>query len=101
MHVMPAQRHTFEEHIKTGYYLDNSWEYYICHKVWINDTRSVRVGQTRLFKHQYMTQPTTTASNTILKATADLEQALKGIVPMNGKSRNRIDHPMKIFKGEA
>jgi hypothetical protein len=30
-----------------------------------------------------------------------LEQALKGIVPVNGKLRDVIDHLMKIFKGEA
>ena len=101
MHMMPAQRRTFEEHTKTGYYLGNSWEHYRCHEVWINDTRSVRVGQTVFFKHQYLTQPTTTTSDAILKAAANLEQALKGVVPVNGKLRDAIDHLMKIFKGEA
>ena len=101
MRVMPAQRLTFEEHTKTGYYLGNSWEHYRCHEVWVNNTRSVRVGQTVFFKHQYLTQPTTTTSDAILKAADDLAQALKGIVPVNGKSRDAIDHLMEIFKGEA
>ena len=46
MHIMPIGRKTWESHTKIGYYLGTSWENYRCHKVWIQETKSKRVGQT-------------------------------------------------------
>ena len=49
MHVMPSGRKTWESHTKTVYYLGTSWEHYLCHKVWIQETKSTRVVQTVFF----------------------------------------------------
>ena len=69
--------------------------------MWVKDTMSVRIGQTVFFKIQYLTQPTITTSDTVLKVMADFEQALKGVVPENGNSRDAVNHLMGMFKGEA
>ena len=50
MNGVPSKRKTWEAHTKAGFYLGNSWENYICHEIWIMDTRSVRVGQTVCFQ---------------------------------------------------
>ena len=67
----------------------------------VPQTKSVRVGQTVFFKHKYLTQPTVTASDAILRASDDLCQALRKVVPEKGETRSAIDHLMKIFKDEA
>ena len=97
-HVMPNKRKTFEAHTKAGFYLGNSWEHYRCHEVWIVDTKSVRVGQTVFFKHKYITQPALTPTDTILRASDDLAQILKGVLPVKGDTRTTVDLLMEIFK---
>ena len=72
MHVTPANRKTYETHTKTGFYVGNSWEHYRYHKIWIADTRSVRVGETVFSKHKYLTRPAVTMSDAILRAGDDL-----------------------------
>ena len=49
VHVMPSKRRTWEQHTKSGFYLGASWDHYRCHRVWIKDTKSTRVGQTVFF----------------------------------------------------
>ena len=46
LHVMPKNRKTWETHTKTGYYLGASWDHFWCHRIWVKDTKSERVGQT-------------------------------------------------------
>ena len=72
MHVMPSKRKTWSQNTKAGYYLGNLLEHYRYHKVWVTDTRSVRVGQTVFFKHRYLTKPAVTQSDAILRASDNL-----------------------------
>ena len=53
-------------------------EHYRCHKVYVKKTRSERISDTVFFKHKYITQPTVTPADTIVKALDDLTHALKG-----------------------
>ena len=66
MHVMPSRRKTWESHTKTGYYLGTSWEHNRCHKVWIQETKITRVGQTVFFKQKYLTHSKITATDALL-----------------------------------
>ena len=79
MHVMPALRPTWGEHTKSGFYIGTSWEHYRCHKIWLPETKGVRVSQTVFFKHRYLTQPTTTDTDAILLASDNLCAAIKGV----------------------
>ena len=97
VHVMPRNRKSWEPHTKAGYYVGNSVDHYRCHRVWVVDTRSVRVGQTVFFKHKYITQPPVTQSDAVLKATDDICKLLKGSAPVKGEVRTAIDMLMDIF----
>ena len=90
MHAMPSARDTWESHTVSGYYLGVSKEHYRCHKVWVKDTRSVRVGNTVFFKHKYLTIPTLTNADALVNAANDLKLALEGGIPQtDGKKRPR------------
>ena len=71
-----------------GFCVGNSWEYLRCQKVYISETRNVRVGQTVSFKHRYPTQPSITPSS-----------LLKGPTPVNDALQNALGLLMGIFKG--
>ena len=90
MHVMPAVRESWAAHTATGYYIGTSWEHYRNHKVYIKDTRSVRTGATVFFKHKYLTMPTVTTSDALIKAAEDMSQAVKG-------SFQRVNRPKKLL----
>ena len=53
-------------------------EHYRCHKIYVKKTRSERISDTVFFKHKYITQPTVTPADTIVKALDKLMHALKG-----------------------
>ena len=101
MHVVPKNRRTWEAHTKTGYYLGTSWDHCRCHKVWIKDTKSTRIGQTVFFKHKYITQPTVTTSDALLRASEDICDALLKTAPNNKNTRTATDLLVDIFKGQA
>ena len=81
--------------------MGTSWDHYRFHEVWIFDTKSKRVGQTLFFKHKYLTQPTITASDALLRAGDDICAALKNVAPTTNDSRRAIDFIMYIFKNQA
>ena len=78
-----------------------SWDHYSCHEVWISDTKSKRVGQNVFFKHKYLTQPTITASDALLRAGDNICAALQNVDPKKNSSRIAINFLMDIFKNQA
>ena len=61
------------------------------------DTKAVRVGQIVFFKHKYITQPALTPTDAILRASDDLGQILKGVLPVKGDTRTAVDLLVEIF----
>ena len=78
-----------------------SKEHYRCHKVWVKDTRSVRVGNAVFFKHKYLTMPTLTNADTLVNAANDLKLALEGGIPQTDENRNVHNKFIEIFKENA
>jgi hypothetical protein len=72
------QQGTWAEHTTNGWYIGTSTEHYQCHKIYVKKTRSERISDTVFFKHKYITQPTLTTADTIVKAINNLTHALKG-----------------------
>ena len=68
MHLKPDARDTWQEHSASGFNVGTSFEHYRCYKVWIKETRSIRTGNTVFFKHKYLTMPTITPGDAVLKA---------------------------------
>ena len=62
-------------------------EHYRCHKIYVKTTRSKRISDTVFFKHKYITQPTVTPADTIVKALDDLTHALKGMRNVKGEAQ--------------
>jgi hypothetical protein len=53
----------------------------------VKKTRSERISDTVFFKHKYITQPTVTPADTIVKALDDLTHALKGRRNVKGEAQ--------------
>ena len=101
IHVMPANRRTWAAHTKPGFYLGPSWEHYRCHDVWVEETRATRTGQTVFFRNKYITQPTVTAADALVRTGEDLCSALTGSTPDSDATRRAVDSLMEIFKTKA
>jgi hypothetical protein len=86
-YLYPSIRETWAPHTTSGYYLKNSKEHYQCHQVYISDTRHTRVCDTVFFKHKYLTTPTITLSDALIKAADKLVDAISGVTPINSSPR--------------
>jgi hypothetical protein len=78
MHESRDNRGTWAERSIDGWYLGTSLEHYRCHIIHVKKTNSERISDTVFFKHKYITQPTLTPVDTVVKAIDDLTCALKG-----------------------
>ncbi len=79
-----------------GWYLGTSQEHYQCHIIHVKKTRSIRISDTVLFKVKYITQPTLTPVDTVIKAINDLTSTLKGA--RNVQGMQQIDRLKKTDK---
>ncbi|KAL7475074.1 hypothetical protein ACHAW6_001009, partial [Cyclotella cf. meneghiniana] len=75
-HIKPTRRKIFGEYSADGWYLRTSPEHYRCHVVFVKATRSKRITDTVFFKHKYITQPTVTPADAIVKAYHDSISAI-------------------------
>ncbi len=77
-YVSPKDRGTWESHTVSGFHiLGTSMEHYRCYIEHITSTRANRISQTVFFCHKYITMPTITASDVVLKASEDLKRPLE------------------------
>ena len=84
MHESRDNRGTWAERLIDGWYLGTSLEHYRCHIIHVKKTNSERISDTVFFKHKYITQPTLTPVDTVVKAINDLTCALKGTRNIQG-----------------
>jgi hypothetical protein len=75
-HATPGNWETWAPHTASGFYVGNAWEHYRCHKIYICDTKHTRTCLTAFFKHNYLTMPTITPSNTHIRAAHYLIDAI-------------------------
>ncbi len=84
LHESSERRGTWADNSIDGWYLQTSPEHYQCYKIYVKQTKSKRISDTVYFKTKYITQPTLTLADAIIKAPNDLTQALKGKNNMKG-----------------
>jgi len=77
IHENSERRRSWAANSSDGWYLRTSPEHYRCHVIYCKNTRSERISDTVHFKHKYITEPTLTPEDTIVKALNDLTHALK------------------------
>ena len=100
-HLVPAIRESWAPHTASGFYVGNAWDHYRCHEIYITDTRHSRSCNTVFFKHKYLTMPTITPADALIRAADDLTEALAGVVPPPNMTRDAVDQLMTIFKQQA
>ena len=100
-HLVPSIRESWAPHTASGFYIGNAWDHYRCHEIYITDTRHARVCNTVFFKHIYLTMPTITPADALIRAADDLTDTLTGVVPPPNMTRDAVDQLMRIFKEQA
>ena len=100
-HVTPSTRETWAAHTTDGYYIGNAWESYRCHSIYISDTRSVRICETIFFKHKYITMPSFTPADALIRAADNLTTAINGAMPKNSATGDAVEQLLEIFKIQA
>ncbi len=100
-HLVPGIREMWAPHTTSGFYVGSSWEHYCCHKVFISDTGRTWICSTVFFKHKYLTMPTLTPSDALIRATNNLTNAIAGIIPPPNITTDAIDQLINIFKLQA
>jgi hypothetical protein len=99
--LAPGIRATWAPHTTSEFNVVNSWEHYLCHKVFISDTHHTRICSTVFFKHKYLTMPTITPSDALICAANNLTDAIAGIIPPPNITTDAIDQLIYIFKLQA
>ncbi len=94
LHEKPKRRKTFGEHSVDGFYIYTSPDHYRCSVIFVKKTRQCRISDTVYFKHKYLTQPTVTAKDRIMKAILDLTAAIRG--KLGDKSSSQYDALKKL-----
>ena len=90
MHESTNRRKTWDPHSLSGWYIGTSTEHYRCHKIFCKKTRSERISDTVMFRHRYITQPTITPEDQIIKAVADLSSALRQRINLRGQEEMTV-----------
>ena len=100
-HVTPGTQETWAPHTASGFYISNAWEHYRCHEVYICDTKHMRTCLTVFFKHKYLTMPTVTPADALIRAADSLTDAIAGLIPTPTSTMEAVDQLMVIFKQQA
>ena len=100
-HLVPSIRESWAPHTASGFYVGNAWDHYRCHEIYITSTRHARVCNTVFFKHKYLTMPTITPADALIRAADDLIDALNKVVSPPNMTRDAVDQLMTIFKQQA
>ena len=101
IHLKPTARDTWEEHSASGWNLGTSMEHYRCYEVYVDKTLGIRVGNTVFFKHKYLTLPSITAGDALLKAAVDLKETIEKKVSKTLETEEALKTLMDIFKTKA
>jgi hypothetical protein len=97
-HLVPTIWESWAPHMASGFYVGNAWDHYWCHKIYISDTCHTRVCNTVFLKYKYLTMPTITAADALIRAADDLTNAIAGVVPPPNMTREAVEQLMVIFK---
>ena len=77
LYLKPHRRKSWAKHAADGWYLGVSLKHYRCHIIWNKETQAERISDTVFFKHKYITQPTLTPEDLLLKAIHDLRHVIQ------------------------
>jgi hypothetical protein len=90
-HITPSVWETWAEHTASGYYIRNAWEHYRCHEVYISDTKHSRICKTVFFKHKYLTMPSITPADALIKVADNLVHIISRLMPKNSITASAVE----------
>jgi hypothetical protein len=77
-HDSVERRQSWAQRALSGWYIRTSDEHYRCHCVYNKRTKAERISDTVIFKHEYITQPTVTPHDVLIKAITELTTTING-----------------------
>jgi len=95
-HVTPGTREMWAAHTTSGYYIGNAWEHYRCHEVYVSSTKATHVCETVFFRHKYLTMPTITPADALIKAADNLIDVITGLLPKNSVTADAVEQLTEI-----
>ncbi len=90
-HITPGVCKTWAPHTASGYYVGNAWEHYRCHEVYISNTKSIHTCLTVFFEHKYLTMPSITPADALIRAEDYLTDAILGLIPTSRVTADAVD----------
>jgi hypothetical protein len=96
-HVKPDNCQTWDTHYEAGFNIGTSMEHDHYVKVYIVRTRAMRISDTVIFKHQYITNPKVAPETMVIHAAQRLTSALQGNVAPESKAAEALRRVSKLF----
>ena len=97
----PLQRKSWAPRTVKGWYVGTSKEHYRAYKVWVEKTKSTRISETVFFKHKYLTNPTVSPQDWVVKAANNLSRALANKGPVQSTDMTELKRLVEIFEQQA
>jgi hypothetical protein len=101
VHLVPSNCKMLAPNTASGFYIENAWDHYRCHEIYINDTRHTCNCNTVFFKHKYLTMLTLTPADALIRAADKKTSDIAGVVPPPNMTTDAINQLMHIFKQQA
>jgi hypothetical protein len=100
-HVIPENCKTWAPHTASRYCIGNAMKHCHCHNAYIPDTKGTCICSSVFFKHNYLTMPTLTPSDVLIKAAIALSEVITGTIPVSSITNDSITQLLNIFKQQA
>ncbi len=97
IHVKPGDRGTWDMRCELGFSVGTSMEHYPCYKVYVSQTRSIRVSDQVHFQQKYITNPSLSPESHVVAAAQQLTIALRGNIPAGNKTAEGLTLLSEIF----
>lgn len=100
VHDKTNKRKSWDPHSSDGWYIGTLSEHYQCFRIYKKDTKTKLISDTVFFKHKYLTKPTITKADEVLKAPKKLAKTLQTNVPVTMPPTNydELQQIAKIFE---
>jgi hypothetical protein len=96
-HAKPDNHLSWDTRSEPGFNLGTSMEHHQCFRVYVTRTRTTRISDTIVFKHQYITSPTISPETHVVAAAQQLVTALQGNIPAGNKTAEALTKVSKLF----
>jgi hypothetical protein len=101
VHVTPIVQETWAPHTATGCYISNTKEHYRCRQVYITHSKHIKTCRTVFFRHKYLTMPSITPADALIKSADNLVYTISGQLPRNSTTTQAVEPLMGILKVQA